>query len=150
MVLQNNLNVLICACDTFRSGAVEQLKVHVNNLNRLNEASTNTKSRIGIFEKGYGSGDHVVQTAKQAIQYAEENKFDIVLIDTAGRTHSNAKLMAPLKKFGDAANPNKIIMVGEALVGTDSVEQATNFNKAFGNKRTLDFSLFPKLTPLVI
>ena len=89
----------------------------------------------------------MVQTAKQAVQYAEENKFDIVLIDTAGRTHSNAKLMAPLKKFGDAANPNKIIMVGEALVGTDSVEQATNFNKAFGNKRTLDFSLFPKLTP---
>lgn len=143
--LQNNLNVLICACDTFRSGAVEQLKVHVNNLNRLNEASTNTKSRIGIFEKGYGSGDHVVQTAKQAVQYAEENKFDIVLIDTAGRTHSNAKLMAPLKKFGDAANPNKIIMVGEALVGTDSVEQATNFNKAFGNKRTLDFFIISKV-----
>lgn len=143
--LQNNLNVLICACDTFRSGAVEQLKVHVNNLNRLNEASTNTKSRIDIFEKGYGSGDHVVQTAKQAIQYAEENKFDIVLIDTAGRTHSNAKLMAPLKKFGDAANPNKIIMVGEALVGTDSVEQATNFNKAFGNKRTLDFFIISKV-----
>ncbi|KAI5962023.1 SRP101 [Candida margitis] len=142
--LQNNLNVLICACDTFRSGAVEQLKVHVNNLDRLNSELSN-KSKIALFEKGYGSGDHVVQTAKSAIQYATEEHFDVVLIDTAGRTHSNAKLMAPLKKFGDAANPNKIIMVGEALVGTDSVEQAINFNNAFGNRRNLDFFIISKV-----
>ncbi|KAI5956571.1 SRP101 [Candida jiufengensis] len=142
--LQNNLNVLICACDTFRSGAVEQLKVHVNNLNNLNSELSN-KSKIELFEKGYGSGDHVVQTAKSAIAYATENHYDVVLIDTAGRTHSNAKLMAPLKKFGDAANPNKIIMVGEALVGTDSVEQAINFNNAFGNRRNLDFFIISKV-----
>lgn len=140
--LQNKLNVLICACDTFRSGAVEQLKVHVNNLQKLNSTS---EIKIDIFEKGYGGGDHVVATAKLAIEYAGSNGFDIVLIDTAGRTHSNAKLMAPLKKFGDAANPNKIIMVGEALVGTDSVEQAINFNNAFGNRRSLDFFIISKV-----
>jgi signal recognition particle receptor subunit alpha len=50
-----------------------------------------------------------------------------------------------LKKFGDAANPNKIIMVGEALVGTDSVEQAVNFNNAFGNRRSLDFFIISKV-----
>lgn len=142
--LQNNFNVLICACDTFRSGAVEQLKVHVNNLQRLN-STADTESKIDLFEKGYGGGDHVVNTAKLAIQYATEQKYDIVLIDTAGRTHSNAKLMAPLKKFGDAANPDKIIMVGEALVGTDSVEQATNFNNAFGNRRGLNFFIISKV-----
>lgn len=142
--LQNNFNVLICACDTFRSGAVEQLKVHVNNLQRLNSTSA-TPTKIDLFEKGYGGGDHVVNTAKLAIQHATEEKYDIVLIDTAGRTHSNAKLMAPLKKFGDAANPDKIIMVGEALVGTDSVEQAINFNNAFGNRRGLDFFIISKV-----
>ncbi|OBA19359.1 GTP binding signal recognition particle receptor [Metschnikowia bicuspidata var. bicuspidata NRRL YB-4993] len=142
--LQNNMNVLICACDTFRSGAVEQLKVHVNNLQRLNSGSS-SDSRIELFEKGYGGGDHVVTTAKLAIAYASSSKFDIVLIDTAGRTHSNAKLMAPLKKFGDAADPDRIIMVGEALVGTDSVEQATNFNNAFGNRRSLDFFIISKV-----
>lgn len=140
-LLQNNLNVLICACDTFRSGAVEQLKVHVNNLKSLNRSGL----KIDLFEKGYGGGDHVVNTAKLAIAYGQEAGFDIVLIDTAGRTHSNAKLMAPLKKFGDAANPDKIIMVGEALVGTDSVEQATNFNNAFGNRRNLDFFIISKV-----
>ncbi|KAM9903393.1 hypothetical protein OXX69_007942 [Metschnikowia pulcherrima] len=142
--LQNNMNVLICACDTFRSGAVEQLKVHVNNLQRLNSGSA-SDSRIELFEKGYGGGDHVVNTAKSAIAHAGASNFDIVLIDTAGRTHSNAKLMAPLKKFGDAADPDKIIMVGEALVGTDSVEQATNFNNAFGNRRGLDFFIISKV-----
>ncbi|EGV66500.1 hypothetical protein PSN45_002906 [Yamadazyma tenuis] len=142
--LQNDLDVLICACDTFRSGAVEQLKVHVNNLKALN-ANMNSNAKIDIFEKGYGGGDHVVATAKAAIQYGATEKFDVILIDTAGRTHSNAKLMAPLKKFGDAANPDKIIMVGEALVGTDSVEQATNFNNAFGNKRNLDFFIISKV-----
>lgn len=143
-LLQNDLNVLICACDTFRSGAVEQLKVHVNNLQRLNSAA-DSSSKIDLFEKGYGGGDHVVATAKAAIQHASSEGFDIVLIDTAGRTHSNAKLMAPLKKFGDAADPDKIIMVGEALVGTDSVEQAINFNNAFGNRRSLDFFIISKV-----
>lgn len=139
--LQNNMSVLICACDTFRSGAVEQLKVHVNSLKNLNSGS----ARIDLFEKGYGGGDHVVNTAKLAIAYGAAEDYDIVLIDTAGRTHSNAKLMAPLKKFGDAANPDKIIMVGEALVGTDSVEQATNFDNAFGNRRGLDFFIISKV-----
>lgn len=142
--LQNNLNVLICACDTFRSGAVEQLKVHVNNLKSLNNSST-SNSKIDIFEKGYGGGDHVVATAKLAINHAQAEGYDIVLIDTAGRTHSNAKLMTPLKKFGDAANPDKIIMVGEALVGTDSVEQAINFNNAFGNRRDISFFIISKV-----
>lgn len=140
-LLQNNMNVLICACDTFRSGAVEQLKVHVNNLKRLNNGAAN----IDLFEKGYGGGDHVVNTAKLAIAYGQENNFDVILIDTAGRTHLNAKLMAPLRKFGDAADPDKIIMVGEALVGTDSVEQAVNFNNAFGNKRGLNFFIILKV-----
>lgn len=143
-LLQNDLNVLICACDTFRSGAVEQLKVHVNNLKTLN-SNNNSNAKIDLFEKGYGGGDHVVSTAKGAIEHGIKDHYDVILIDTAGRTHSNAKLMAPLKKFGDAANPDKIIMVGEALVGTDSVEQAINFNNAFGNKRSLDFFIISKV-----
>ncbi len=142
--LQNNLSVLICACDTFRLGAVEQLKVHVGNLQRL-ALTLPLAARIDLFEKGYGGGDHVVATARLAIEWARAQHYDVVLIDTAGRTHSNAKLMAPLKKFGDAADPDRIVMVGEALVGSDSVEQAQNFNKAFGNRRHLDFFIISKV-----
>lgn len=139
-LLQNNFRVLIVACDTFRSGAVEQLRVHVNNLKNSSE----NKDSIELFEGGYGGSDLVAKIAKNAIDYGKKQGFDIILMDTAGRRHNDARLMAPLESFAKAAKPNKIIMVGEALVGTDSVQQAKNFNKAFGAGRTLDFFIISK------
>jgi len=65
-------------------------------------------------------------------------------MDTAGRRHNDATLMSPLKSFAEQAKPDKIIMVGEALVGTDSVQQAKNFNDAFGRARDLDFFIISK------
>lgn len=140
-LLQNDFKVLVAACDTFRSGAVEQLRVHVNNLRKSSDGPTN---QIELFEGGYGGSDLVAKIAKNAIDYAKKNEFDIVLMDTAGRRHNDSRLMAPLASFAKAANPNKIIMVGEALVGTDSVQQAKNFNNAFGAGRTLDFFIISK------
>ncbi|CAI5759703.1 unnamed protein product [Candida verbasci] len=137
-LLQNNLKVLICASDTFRSGAVEQLKIHVNNLKKLNDS-------IDLFQQGYGTADFAVQTAKNAIKFGKEHGYDVILVDTAGRTHSNTKLMAPLKKFGDSVNPDKIIMVAEALAGTDSVAQADSFKKAFGNNRHINYFIVSKV-----
>ena len=139
-LLQNDFKVLITACDTFRSGAVEQLRVHVNNL----KTASDKKDRVELFEGGYGGSDLVAKIAKNAIDYAKKHQFDIVLMDTAGRRHNDAQLMAPLASFAKAANPNKIIMVGEALVGTDSVQQAKNFNSAFGAGRNLDFFIISK------
>ncbi len=139
-LLQNDFKVLVAACDTFRSGAVEQLRVHVNNLKKSSES----QDQIELFEGGYGGSDLVAKIAKNAIDYAQKNDFDIVLMDTAGRRHNDSRLMAPLASFAKAANPNKIIMVGEALVGTDSVQQAKNFNNAFGAGRTLDFFIISK------
>lgn len=153
-LLQNNFKVLIVACDTFRSGAVEQLRVHVDNLAQLMDesyvrGSKNKRGKSGneyveLFEAGYGGSDLVTKIAKQAIKYAKDTDFDIVLMDTAGRRHNDATLMSPLKAFAEQANPDKIIMVGEALVGTDSVQQAKNFNDAFGKVRNLDFFIISK------
>ncbi|CAB4254954.1 similar to Saccharomyces cerevisiae YDR292C SRP101 Signal recognition particle (SRP) receptor alpha subunit [Maudiozyma barnettii] len=153
-LLQNNFKVLIVACDTFRSGAVEQLRVHVENLAQLMDeshirGSKNKRGKTGndyveLFEAGYGGSDLVTKIAKQAIKYAGDQDFDIVLMDTAGRRHNDATLMSPLKSFAEQAKPDKIIMVGEALVGTDSVQQAKNFNDAFGRARDLDFFIISK------
>lgn len=153
-LLQNNFNVLIVACDTFRSGAVEQLRVHVENLAQLTDeshvrGSRNRRGKSGndhveLFEAGYGGSDLVAKIAKQAIKYAKDQNFDVVLMDTAGRRHNDPTLMSPLKSFAEQANPDKIIMVGEALVGTDSVQQARNFNNAFGKVRNLDFFIVSK------
>lgn len=52
--------------------------------------------------------------------------------------------MSSLEKFANFAKPDKILMVGEALVGTDSVAQARNFNAAFGNGRSLDGFIISK------
>ncbi|KAL8773558.1 MAG: hypothetical protein Q9209_001663 [Squamulea sp. 1 TL-2023] len=139
-LLQNNLSLLIAACDTFRSGAVEQLRVHARNLKDLSEREN--LGRIELYEKGYGKD--AAHIARDAVAYAQQNKFDVVLIDTAGRRHNDARLMSSLEKFAELARPDKILMVGEALVGTDSVMQARAFNTAFGAKRGLDGFIISK------
>ena len=139
-LLQNDLRILIAACDTFRSGAVEQLRVHARNLKEL--SAREGRGQIELFEKGYGKD--AANIAKDAVAYAVAGKFDVVLIDTAGRRHNDARLMSSLEKFAQLAKPDKILMVGEALVGSDSVAQARNFNKAFGPGRGLDGFIISK------
>ena len=131
-LLQNQFRVLVVAADTFRSGAVEQLRVHVRNLGELSRREK--VGTVDIFEKGYGKDAATV--ARDAVSYARnegkgEMLYDVVLIDTAGRRHNDSRLMSSLTKFGQLANPDKVFMVGEALVGTDSVAQARNFAKEF-------------------
>lgn len=139
-LLQNNFNILIAACDTFRSGAVEQLRVHARNLKEL--AGREGRGSVELFEKGYGKD--AANIAKDAVSYAAANKIDVVLIDTAGRRHNDQRLMSSLEKFAQFAQPDKILMVGEALVGSDSVAQAQNFNAAFGAQRKLDGFIISK------
>lgn len=107
-LLQNRYKVLIAAGDTFRSGAVEQLKVHVRNLKEL---AAREGGQVDIFEKGYG-GD-AATVARDAVREATNEGFDVVLIDTAGRRHNDKRLMSSLEKFARLAQPDKILMVGE-------------------------------------
>ncbi|KAF4652675.1 hypothetical protein FOL47_010905, partial [Perkinsus chesapeaki] len=118
------LKVLICACDTFRAGAVEQLKTHARCLN------------VELFERGYGKD--AADIAKQGLYYAKQNGYDVVLIDTAGRMQDNEPLMKSLARLVAVNNPNLILFVGEALVGYDAIDQLTKFNRAL-----MDYSLNP-------
>ncbi|KND89828.1 Signal recognition particle receptor subunit alpha [Tolypocladium ophioglossoides CBS 100239] len=138
-LLQNKYKVLIAAGDTFRSGAVEQLAVHVRNLKEL---TAREGGQVELYQKGYGKDAATV--AKDAVTHAAQEGYDVVLIDTAGRRHNDQRLMSSLEKFAKFAQPDKILMVGEALVGTDSVAQARNFNAAFGAVRTLDGFIISK------
>lgn len=132
-LLQNKMRVLIAACDTFRAGAVEQLRVHVRNLGLLEQQTSGDGGILGsrsieLFERGYGKD--AAGIAKEAIAYAKENKFDVVLIDTAGRMQDNEPLMRALAKLVSVNNPDKIVFVGEALVGNEAVDQLSKFDKA--------------------
>jgi signal recognition particle receptor subunit alpha len=140
-LLQNNYRVLIAAGDTFRSGAVEQLNVHVRNLKEL--TAREQLGAVDIYEKGYGKD--AANVAKDAVAYAAANDYQVVLIDTAGRAHTNTQLMAALEKLVDFAKPDLILQVAEALVGNDSVGQAQNFTKALGKGRRLDGFIVSKI-----
>ncbi|RMZ78470.1 hypothetical protein DV737_g3894, partial [Chaetothyriales sp. CBS 132003] len=140
-LLQNNYRVLIAAGDTFRSGAVEQLGVHVRNLKELTEREK--LGAVDIYQKGYGKD--AANVAKDAVAFAAEHDYQVVLIDTAGRAHTNTQLMAALEKLVDFAKPDLILQVAEALVGNDSVGQAQNFTRALGKNRKLDGFIVSKI-----
>ena len=107
-LLQNKYRVLVAAGDTFRSGAVEQLAVHVRNLKEL---TSREGGQVELYQKGYGKDAAAV--AKDAVAHADQEGYDVVLIDTAGRRHNDQRLMSSLEKFAKFAQPDKILMVGE-------------------------------------
>ncbi|SOV24698.1 signal recognition particle receptor alpha subunit [Plasmodium sp. DRC-Itaito] len=134
---KGNLKIMIAACDTFRAGAVEQLRIHANCLN------------VFLYEKGYGKDASAI--AKEAILYAKKENYDVILIDTAGRMQDNEPLMRSLGKLILYNNPDLILFVGEALVGNDAIDQLKKFNQALTdatcnstNKRTIDGIILTK------
>lgn len=130
---QHGVRVLIAACDTFRSGAVEQLQVHATNLD------------VPLHQRGYGKDAAAI--AYEALQRARREDRQAVLsacvipycmvlmriVDTAGRMQDNEPLMRSLAKLVGLNEPDLVLFVGEALVGNDSVDQLMKFNRAVRN-----------------
>lgn len=130
---QNNCSPMLAACDTFRSGAVEQLDVHAKCLD------------IPLFHKGYAKDPSTVATA--AIAHATEQGYDVVLVDTAGRMQNNVPLMKALSKLVVENKPDLVLFVCEALVGNDGMDQLKMFNKALqsgGHSRQIDGIILTK------
>lgn len=118
MLLDKNKKVVLAAADTFRAAAIDQLQIHADNLN------------VKMIKHDYGSDPAAV--AFDAVKYAEAKGADAVLIDTAGRLHSNTNLVDEMKKIMRVAKPDMKIFVGEAITGNDCIEQASKFNEAIG------------------
>jgi fused signal recognition particle receptor len=112
------LGVVIAAGDTFRAGAIEQLLVH--------------GERLGIRVVRQQEGSDPAAVAFDALEHARAKKVDVVLIDTAGRQHTNENLIQEAKKIRRVVSPNLTLFVGDALSGNDVVEQARLFDEALG------------------
>jgi len=110
----NNLTSVIAASDTFRAAAISQLEEHGQKLG------------VKVIKHDYGADPAAV--AFDAEKYAKAHNTDVVLIDTAGRMHSNQNLIEEMRKIVRVAKPNLKIFVGEAITGNDCVEQAKKFN----------------------
>jgi fused signal recognition particle receptor len=112
------LSVVMAASDTFRAAAIDQLKVHADKLG------------VKLISQGYGADPAAV--AYDAIEHAKAKSIDVVMIDTAGRLHSNTNLMAELQKVVRVSQPDLKIFIGESITGNDCVEQAKEFQRLVG------------------
>uniref|UniRef100_A0A8C2E0W2 SRP receptor subunit alpha n=1 Tax=Cyprinus carpio TaxID=7962 RepID=A0A8C2E0W2_CYPCA len=136
-LIENGFTVLIAACDTFRAGAVEQLRTHQRRLNSLHPPEKHGgRPAVQLFEKGYGKD--AAGIAMEAIAFARNQGFDVVLIDTAGRMQDNAPLMTALAKLIAVNTPDLVLFVGEALVGNEAVDQLVKFNQALADHSRTD------------
>ena len=104
---------LLVACDVYRPAAIDQLKQLGKQLN------------IEVYEEGK---NNPVEIAKNAINYAKENKYDYVLIDTAGRLHIDDQLMDELVNIKDTIKPDEILLVIDSMMGQDAINVITGFN----------------------
>lgn len=114
-LLQNGQKVMIAACDTFRSGAVEQLRTHCARLN------------VELYERGYEKDP--AKVALEGSKAAQRAGADVLLVDTAGRMQDNEPLMRALSNLIVLNQPDLVLFVGEALVGNDAVDQLTKFDR---------------------
>lgn len=131
-LVENGFRVLIAACDTFRAGAVEQLRTHTHKLNALHPPEKHAGQKmVQLYEKGYGKD--AAGIAMEAINYARDCHIDVVLVDTAGRMQDNEPLMRSLAKLIKVNQPDLVLFVGEALVGNEAVDQLVKFNQALAD-----------------
>ena len=135
-LIENNYRVLIAGCDTFRAGAVEQLRTHMHHLNAIHPPEKHGgQQMVQLFEQGYGKD--AADIARHGIDFARKNSFDVVLIDTAGRMQDNEPLMRALAKLIHVNRPDMTLFVGEALVGNEAVDQLVKFNRALADQASL-------------
>lgn len=118
MLKAKGVSCVLAASDTFRAASIEQLQHHAD------------KIGIKVIKHTYGSDPAAV--AFDAIKHAKAKGIDAVLIDTAGRMHSNVNLIDEMKKIIRVAKPDLRIFVGESITGNDCIEQAKAFNEAVG------------------
>ena len=106
---------LLVACDVYRPAAIDQLKQIGKELN------------IEVYSEGKGNP---VEISKNACKYANENGFDYIIVDTAGRLHIDEELMEELKNITECIVPNETLLVIDSMMGQDAINVITGFNDA--------------------
>jgi fused signal recognition particle receptor len=114
--------VAVAACDTFRAAAVEQLTVWAG--------------RIGCDIIKQGQGVQPAAVAHDACEAAKARNYDVLIVDTAGRLHTQTHLMKELEKIHTVVSrqvpgaPHEVLLVLDATTGQNALSQAEQFSKA--------------------
>ena len=107
-------NPLLVACDVYRPAAIEQLKV--------------VGEGIGVPVYTEEGNKDVVAIAKNAINEAKNGKYNVVIIDTAGRLAIDEQMMEEIARLKEAVQPDETLFVVDSMTGQDAVNTAKEFN----------------------
>jgi len=108
----------LVACDVYRPAAIEQLRIVANNV------------KVPFFE--IGDDRDPLSIARRAVTDARTLLYDTVILDTAGRLHIDAELMAELDGIKRDTRPSEILFVADAMTGQDAVKSAKEFDDRLG------------------
>lgn len=115
---QKGRNPLLVACDIYRPAAIKQLQVN------------GEKQGVTVFTMG--DGHKPVNIAKAAIEHAEKNNYNVVILDTAGRLHIDEDMMTELMEIKENIEVHQSILVVDAMTGQDAVNVAETFDGKIG------------------
>lgn len=109
---------LLVACDIYRPAAIEQLQIN------------GAKQEVDVFS--LGTDKKPVQIAEAAINYAEKNGHNVVILDTAGRLHIDEGMMEELQDIKSNIAVHQTLLVVDAMTGQDAVNVAKQFDEKVG------------------
>jgi len=109
---------LLVACDVYRPAAIKQLQIN------------GEKQGVEVFSMG--DKNRPADIARAAVEHAEKNGNNIVILDTAGRLHIDEDMMAELQEIKEAVIVHQTILVVDAMTGQDAVNVASTFNEKIG------------------
>ena len=116
-LMKNKLHkkVLLAACDVYRPAAIEQLDT--------------LAKKVGVDIVNMGTNVSPVEISKIAKQKAFDDRYDVLIIDTAGRLQIDEQLMQELNEIKDNIEPDEILLLVDAMAGQDAVNVANTFNQ---------------------
>ncbi|WAM34723.1 signal recognition particle protein [Caldicellulosiruptor morganii] len=109
---------LLIACDIYRPAAIKQLEV--------------VAEKVGVSCYADYDKKDAVKIAVEGVNFAKSNRFDVAIVDTAGRLHINEELMNELVSIKNTIKPTEILLVLDAMTGQDAVNVAEAFNNQLG------------------
>ena len=109
---------LLAACDVYRPAAIKQLQVN------------GEKQGVEVFSMG--DNQKPANIAKAALEHAEKNGNNVIILDTAGRLHIDEEMMEELQEIKNTVEVHQSILVVDAMTGQDAVNVAENFNEKIG------------------
>ncbi|HEX8751865.1 MAG TPA: signal recognition particle protein [Solirubrobacterales bacterium] len=110
---KQNKDVALAACDVYRPAAVEQL------------VTMGKRAGAHVYERGTDADP--VEIASWALEQAQTERRDVLIVDTAGRLHIDQDLMAELAKIRKKTRPHDVLLVVDAMTGQDAVGVAESF-----------------------